>query len=361
MHKFQVCDKVAEVFKPRDRQIFSVDSLGAGKDARFIQGSPNLTDNKESIYLGNHSFVHACSLAYSQHHNLIIRPEDVWIAIITQFGTYVDNNAEKLRDRFVDFQGKKELEVRSAGTLFTAQFGPLSRLMEEQIAKNIKDPSVREWVVPNFSTTTPVDRVVGSVLLMATMQKYFGYKFSFCCGLPSVTLLGTVDDWKEIRHRADRLVEFDAGDNQMKKWSNMLLPVLDEFVSTASGNVNKDWWNRIAFHVGGGSGPTWLSGWITVFCVFNDSKNWIGDSHDYRSYMGDSARSEWIYIDTKDIPKGYLSVPVTVDDNGTVYKTEMYAGHVVTRIVDDGTTLVPQLDWCMIIPPVSPEKKLGEK
>jgi hypothetical protein len=60
--------------------------------------------------------------------------------------------------------------------------------MEEQIAENIKDPKIRykmetvrffyidllsrSWIVPNFSTTTPSDRVVGSVVLMATLQKY---------------------------------------------------------------------------------------------------------------------------------------------------------------------------------------------
>ena len=73
------------------------------------------------------------------------------------------------------------------------------------------DPSVRDWVVPDFSTTNPVDRVVGSIALMAAMKSYFDYKICLECSLPSITLLGTVDDWKQIRHRAERLVEFDAG------------------------------------------------------------------------------------------------------------------------------------------------------
>ncbi len=40
----------------------------------------------------------------------------------------------------------------------------------------------------------------------------------------------------------------------MKKWSNMLLPVLDQFVATSEGRVDKAWWNQIANYVGGGSG-----------------------------------------------------------------------------------------------------------
>jgi hypothetical protein len=47
--------------------------------------------------------VGAVFAAYNEHHNLILRPDDFWQAILTQFGFYVTGNAEQLRDRFVDF------------------------------------------------------------------------------------------------------------------------------------------------------------------------------------------------------------------------------------------------------------------
>ena len=40
--------------------------------------------------------------------------------------------------------------------------------------------------------------------MMATMQKYFQYVAVLCCGIPSVTLLGTVEDW-DARPGAVRL------------------------------------------------------------------------------------------------------------------------------------------------------------
>ena len=66
--------------------------------------------------------------------------------------------------------------------------------MDEQIVKNIKDPSIADWLIPKFSTTTENDRIVASVTLMATLQSYFEYKYCLLCGLPSITLLGTVDE-----------------------------------------------------------------------------------------------------------------------------------------------------------------------
>lgn len=49
--------------------------------------------------------------AYNRHHDLILRPEDFWQAILTQFSFYVNANAEYLRDRIVDFEGEKTLTV----------------------------------------------------------------------------------------------------------------------------------------------------------------------------------------------------------------------------------------------------------
>ncbi|KAG8797798.1 hypothetical protein FRB91_008370, partial [Serendipita sp. 411] len=46
-------------------------------------------------------FVDAVVEAYNNHHHLIIRPDDVWCAILSQFNLYVNANAEELRSKFV--------------------------------------------------------------------------------------------------------------------------------------------------------------------------------------------------------------------------------------------------------------------
>jgi Domain of unknown function (DUF4419) len=56
--------------------------------------------------------VHTCLKAYNRHHHLFLRPDDVWIAIITQFSFYVNKHAEELRSSFVTHEGKKELVVK---------------------------------------------------------------------------------------------------------------------------------------------------------------------------------------------------------------------------------------------------------
>jgi hypothetical protein len=94
---------------------------------------------------------------------------------LTQFSFYVNANAEALRDCFVDFQGKKTLVVdMPPGTLFSTNFAAFAnRMVDEQIATNLKNPDVTSWLLPKFSTTKSEDRVAASVTIMSTLQAYF--------------------------------------------------------------------------------------------------------------------------------------------------------------------------------------------
>ncbi|CAE7450217.1 unnamed protein product [Symbiodinium natans] len=293
--------------------------------------------------------------AYNQHHELVLRPDDVWQAILTQFSFYVNAHAEALRDRFVNFEGKMTLVVSMGGTLFTADYAKFAeRMVDENIVKNIKDPGMVAWLIPAFTTTTVNDRVVAAVSVMSTLQNYFEYVCCLMCGIPKVTLLGTVEDWVQLRQKVDRLPDFDLEDRRMSQWVAMLAPVLDQFVASASGKADLDFWDKVCCHLGGGSGPSYLSGWVSVFSVFKKDGAWQGDVGVYRGLFDDEKPpGPWPCVDTDCIPAGTLSVPVLVDDNGTQYDTQMVAGVVVSAgqlasdICCDGRGLCPRTDWCI--------------
>jgi len=316
-----------------------------------ISGSQKET-NYNQRYVTN-GFVTAVCEAYNHHHHLILRPDDVWFSIMSQFCAHVGNNSEELRSKFVSFDGKKQLTVEANGNLFTADYSQLCNDMSKQIAKNIKDPSIRDWVIAKFSTTTPVDTVAYSIILMASMKNYFDYKFSLCCGIPKVTLKGTVEDWRQLEEKAKRLLTFDNNKKHMATWYKMLAPVLSNFTKSREGNPNIEWWQRVCSHHGGGSGPSYLSGWITVFTVFNDQSVWVGDQRQVNATFGGNPHSDkcefapegWPVIDTSDLPKGYVDVPLIVDDNGTEYKCKLLAGHMSVSVKE--TEISPRVDWLL--------------
>ena len=115
--------------------------------------------------------------AYSRHHGLVLKPDSFWQVILIQFGYYVNANAEALRDRLVDFQGQKILKiVMPPNTLEGYNYADfVNQMVDDQISKNIKDPSLVEWLIPSFTTTSPDDRVTAGVSIMSALQTFFRY------------------------------------------------------------------------------------------------------------------------------------------------------------------------------------------
>ena len=141
-------------------------------------------------------------------------------------------------------------------------------------------------------------------------------------------------------------------DGLMKKWLELLTVVLDEFVETKCGVDNMEFWDRICHFSGGGSGPTYLSGWITTFAVFDKDGKWQGDTREVR-YFREIIKTDWPAIDTQDVPSGATAVPVLIDDNGTEYEGHMIAGHFAYD--GNNTTVQPRADWCIAVGSVKPE------
>lgn len=97
------------------------------------------------------------------------------------------------------------------------------------------------------------------------------------CGIPRVTLEGTKQDWESILTRLEKLKQYGP---ETTAWYHLLLPVISRFVKAfdePEGQENLDFWQKVAHYQGGGSGPTWLAGWINAFCVFDVKGRWTGN------------------------------------------------------------------------------------
>ena len=283
-----------------------------------------------------HGFVNAVFQAYSRHHHLTIRPEDVWFSILVQLNIYINAHAEELRSFFVAHEGQKQLKVVEMGTIKSVDFAPLAIEMTELIQENVLDPELRSWIMPDFSTTQKTDLVVAAILMMGALQSYFAYEMQLLCGIPTVTLLGEREDWAKMVGKLEML-------NQLGKeptlFARLLKPVLEHFVASfdePESDKVKNFWSTCA-HESGGSGPLYLSGWVTAFCFWDEdgkplypSEGPIGPpTMEGREMARAGCELDGILyhrVDTDKIPPGLVSVPVKVDDNGVLYATRMVAG-----------------------------------
>ena len=320
---------------------------------RIIQSSvPESLFSQKQIASSSNGWVWAAFHAYSSHHHLTIRPEDIWFSILSQLSFYINAHAEELRDYFVAHEGGKELEVKEVGNIHSVDFGLLAQRMTHLIQENVKDPGLRNWMMPNWTTTTNDDVTVASVLMMGTLQKYFSYKMSLLCGIPSVTLLGERADWEDILKRLDRLPEL--GD-EPATFATLLRPVLEHFIASFNPEPSlavKEFWTKIA-HKTGGSGPFYLSGWITAFCFWDETGKSLYHRYDtngpqhpvslepFEELQAGCELNNVLYhrVNTDDVPSGIASVPVVVDDNGTLYDTKILAGSFGIQVTSSGDML----------------------
>ena len=201
-------------------------------------------------------------------------------------------------------------------------------------------------------TTSPCD---AKLLLFIS---YFDYKMSLMCGIPSVTIEGEKSDWERLLARLDKL---DSFGEEPKAWAAMLRPILSRFVRAFDGEPDIDFWNRVCHYHPQGSGPTYLSGWITAFCVWSSQGKWQGPpiSKPLRSIilLGGETVPELVLdkvpypvIESDDVPVGFCEVDVKLDDNGVMLPCMMVSGHLAFSVEGEKKDRIrPSPSWFMFV------------
>lgn len=158
---------------------------------------------------GVHPLLSAVGRAFADHRSLVLSPDAVWLTTLQGFAQHVRLHAEELRPLLVSHAGKKRLWVEINGPM--SQDAGAWHSLAERFAKLLSsevdgvDPLAFEC---DFSTSTDVERTAGRIVLLDAYSPYFALHLTFVCGIPSITLTGTVEDWRKIRERVDTLAAF---------------------------------------------------------------------------------------------------------------------------------------------------------
>ncbi|KAK3396918.1 hypothetical protein B0T20DRAFT_414789 [Sordaria brevicollis] len=345
--------------------------------------NPELATNPQFSIVGNkNGFVHTIIRAWQQDLHLRIRPDDVWLAILTQFSFFVNKNAEALRHLFVSHKGRQEVEVavdaRSVRSLSAVDVGAVAQRLAAKVKERLVDPNIADTLLPTFTTTTPHDRDVAAIVFLGVTEPYFKSRIKFGCGLPSVTLLGERSDWADILRR---LAWFETlGHEELDAWILRLAKVLTYMVASfdsPDGADVKDFWARTV-HESPQSlsgGVISLSGWLTAFCWWGSNGERVKSYTDEQllytkpltilipsSSPSDSRilprghlrltldGVEFPVIDRQKVPPGVVTVPVTLHPH--VPKKAFFVGGLMGMQVieqeDDQTAAQPASGWWLL-------------
>ncbi|RIB10012.1 hypothetical protein C2G38_1887320, partial [Gigaspora rosea] len=213
-------------------------------------------------------FAAAILHAYNHHKHLRLSPDDVWLTISQGVSEHINRNPEKFRNRFVQHEGKKKLLIQVgdiiSGTTFEGNWPVAINRLVTAADKHVEKMDIKNLLECNFSTTTSNSLTASRIVLLDSVKSYFKYSFSTLCGIPKVTLEGTLEDWMKLQEKVVHLRKLNL---ELDFWLDRLEPVIWNLVATYRGEVDEDFWGRIVKidKVFGSGGGTFVSGWLMNF------------------------------------------------------------------------------------------------
>lgn len=300
-----------------------------------IEGFSHPTATFVPIRLGTENpLLAAVYLAFSHHLPLTLSPDAIWNTSMQGVSTHVSNDPEKHRHTFVSHAGKQTLAVRDDTFRRGApnnDWGRLACKFTELIGEKLTGKSALQAMNTEFSTTDATARVAHAITFMDVVKSYFEYRMYTMCGIPSIEVTGTKEDWSLMRAALALLDELELG-----SWRSQLDGVLAHFENAFDNKVDQAFWNDIFLEHGAfGSGDvTKISGWISTFFLYvNNKLNPVA--------MGTSKE----HLDPVDFPKGLCETPFTWEYFGEEIAMLLRGGLVGVVIDPASMAVAPQLGW----------------
>jgi hypothetical protein len=268
---------LANLFKRRKKMIDNK----TGREIQLNANEPleifhyNLdTDEQEIFNVGKTSLIQGLIHAYKNHYPITISPDMIWILIMQGFSRFMEKYENLVRERFVNFTGKKDLKLeRLQYSPYNASKEVWDGIIKEFVQKigNNVGKEVVDNLECDFSTTSAVAKVTSQVCIMSAMKQYFTYRVLMAgCGISSITLEGSIKDWEKIKSKLEFL-----STKALKWWTKHLIPIIDNIITTKKyystyGQLNQeliDFWKGMIRLKGKGDlyDPHMINGWIVKF------------------------------------------------------------------------------------------------
>ncbi len=210
----------------------------------------------------------ALLMAYNNHGDVTLSPDDVWLAILQGLSQHINANPEKLRKYFVNHEGQKDIVIGTSPDINKINWPKAFDDFDKALQKEVKGDYAK-IAVNDFSTSTPFDVRSSQIGLMSSMKKYFEY--IMCgCGIKNIHFKGTLDDWCKLKEKVEYISQYECS-----KWTSWLSEVINQFINTYQGKVDVDFWNKLVDWKDGfgGSGMrvknSDISGWILAFFPYD--------------------------------------------------------------------------------------------
>lgn len=289
-----------------------------------------------------HSLVQAVYLAFSQHRPLVLTPDAIWITLAQGFAQHLNIHAEALRSRIVVHKEKLTMEAFTWELASPQDWAQVIQQWSTGIEPHIP-AELYELMVCNFSTTTPTIRTASQVVMLDAFQQYFDYEVSCICGIPTITVKGTVQDWVTIRARVDVMAAY-----HLEWWTDRLKPICDGIIDTVEGHPSEAFWKHIynpKEHYGGAL----ITGWLAD--LFPYIKAPITGTPTVKNAILEIPREQMTStngLSPESVPTGLSRAPFTLWCRTGKKEMEVIAGFIGVKQAAETGQLEPEIGWAVL-------------
>lgn len=196
-------------------------------------------------HVSTNTLISAARLAHNEHRPFVLSPDLIWLTLLRGLSDhlYVSDSAAYFNSLGMDlaeaqcvFYDQDDFPVGSLESPWGDVVADVTVSATERF-----DTEFNELFQQRFSTTNSVREAVQQIQYLSTVKHFVKFvKRPWICGIPSVTLEGTPDDWQRIRDLIERFEDFGLG-----WWLDHLRPICEQFAQAACGIVDLKHWLRL--------------------------------------------------------------------------------------------------------------------
>jgi len=183
---------------------------------------------------------------------------------------------------------------------------------------------------------------------MESVTNYFTAYLFTGCGIHSITLEGTTNDWIKLKENAIFLKKYS-----IESWIDNLIPILDQFIQASKGQIDRDFWKKI-YKYRNEYSPAYVTGWIVKFFPYylkhyqisNSQEEYAYEKYEINPfYEGDKYLTA--ELEYKNFPKGLSSFEFKWTDliTNLNYEMKLQAGFIGLEQDSLTFSLKPVITW----------------